>query len=193
MTAAPSASVARPIPGPSPAASTPAAQPAQTLAEPTSTDLPWSLARASWRVFLGSFIGVIFQFFWLLLANRWIATDTSALETASLDFGATAWLMAIIATVVIAIGENRVSQVRLPTGAAYRFVGNNRWAATAILGALTGLAIGLLVEAVIFGERFGLFDGAKGEIVYTAIAGFLIAEAIVGRRFRPKSEAASPA
>ena len=156
--------------------------------EPT-TDLPWSLGRAASRAAIGSVLGVLIELLWYLALpeNNWIVTSESYLSEAIKETGWMAVYFAIGAAIVVAIAEKLVPAVRVPYGAAYRFVDGNRWLASGILGAVAGLTVGLVVEAAVLGDEFGK-PGSGLELVVCAAFGFVIAEAIVGRRFRAEGE-----
>lgn len=150
--------------------------------EPT-TDGPLSLGGAS-RAALGSLLGASIQFAWYLaLPDHWWILTSDALGGDVSDFAKVAAAFAIAATIIVAIAEKVVRAARLPGGSAYRFTGGNRWLGPGILGAVTGLTIGLLVEVALLGDQFGK-AGLGWEVVPCAALGFVIAEAIVGRRSR---------
>ena len=139
----------------------------------------WNLGRAAVRAFIGSFLWVMFQFVWVISTVPGIQDDPDRLDFATTVFSQLAILIAIITTVVVAIVEQVVPALRVPSGSAYRIVGGNRWAAAGILGALSGLTIGLTVTAAYFGTA----DALGLDTIICAALGFIVAEAIVGRWF----------
>ena len=99
--------------------------------------------------------------------------------------------MAFIAIAIVTVAESQVPAVRLPDGDAYRIVGGNRFAAAAILGAIVGPdgRVRRLPSFVI-----KTTDVIGFEIPICFAVGFVIAEAIVGRRFggSPKADVKAP-
>jgi len=159
-----------------------------------SAVVPWSLGRAASRAALGSFLGVMIQFVLLLVANQDIRESSDAVSVAIGDFTGVTFFLVIVATVVVSIAENQVPAVRLPRGTAYQGVGGNRWLASGLVGAIVGLTVGMIVEiAMISGGNFGKYLGSGLEIVLCTALGFVVAEAIVGRRFRSDRDEQSAA
>jgi hypothetical protein len=128
------------------------------------------------------------RYVWFLAANSWILDSPSDLDVSTTTFGEMTGMILVYATVIIAIAEKLVTAVRLPDGAAYRFVGGNRWLAAAVLGAITGLTVGLGVEYYYLTNKFGDALGIGWEVPVCVAVGFVSAEAIVGRRFRSHRE-----
>jgi len=91
---------------------------------------------------------------------------TSASEIGQ-DLGYFLVFAAVVAGIVVAV-EKVVPALRIPGGAAYRPLRNNRW----IVPVVVSLPLGILLVV------------AARDIVYLVIvaAGFLVAEAIVDRR-----------
>ena len=141
--------------------------------------MPWSLGRAAARAAIGSFLWVVFQFFWTLSTTPALLEDPDALTFVSSVFTELAILISILTTIAVVIVEKLVPAMRLPGGSFYRAVGGNRWAAAAVLGVLAGLTIGVVIEVAYFStaEVIGL------DIPICAALGFLVAEAVVGRWF----------
>jgi uncharacterized membrane protein len=133
------------------------------------------------------------QFVLLLVANEEIRVESDKFSTASSDFTGVAFFLVIVATMVVSVAEHQIPAVRLPRGSAYQVVGGNRWLASGIVGAIVGLTLGLIVEGAVFGDRFGEPLGSGAEIVLCTALGFVVAEAIVGRRFRSDREERSAA
>ena len=123
---------------------------------------PWSARRAAGRAFLGVLIGLV------LSEIYYAATDyyTSASEIGQ-DLGYFLVFAAVVAGIVVAV-EKGVPALRIPGGAAYRLLGNNRW----IVPVVVSLPLGILLVI------------ATRDIVFPVLvaAGFLVAEAIVDRR-----------
>jgi hypothetical protein len=165
------ASVAR-NPAPEPAV-------ARTAAE-KSPGIPWSLRRAASRVAIGSFVGVMFEYGWFLGNNSSIFDSQSDLETAAQAYGEWAVYITIVATAIIAIAEQFVPSLRLAGGSAYGFAGGNRWVAAAALGVVSAVVINPVLSQV----RYGTLDGYGAQIAVCSAIGFVIAEALVGNRFR---------
>ena len=74
------------------------------------------------------------------------------------------------------VAESQVPRLRLPDGDVYQIVGGNRFAASAVLGAVVSVAIGLPVLALI--GRLYAYDI---NVALCFAVGYLLAEAIVGR------------
>jgi caspase domain-containing protein len=144
-----------------------------------SSGVPWNLGRAAARAFIGSFLWMMLQYLWVISTVPGILNDPDKLDFATTVFTELAVLIAIVTTVAVVIVEKLVPALRVPSGSAYGIVGGNRWAAAGILGALSGLTIGLTVEAAYFAtaEALGL------DTIVCAALGFIVAEAIVGRWF----------
>jgi hypothetical protein len=134
------------------------------------------------------------QFVLLLVANQDIRESSDAVSVAIGDFTGVTFFLVIVATVVVSIAESQVPAVRLPRGTAYQGVGGNRWLASGLVGAIIGLTVGMIVEiAMISGGNFGKYLGSGLEIVLCTALGFVVAEAIVGRRFRSDRDERSAA
>ncbi len=145
----------------------------------TTNTVQWSAGRAASRAAIGSFLWVLFQYFWVLSTNPSIVEDPDQLDFATTVFSELAVLIAIVTTVTVVIVERLVPAMRLPGGSISRAVGDNRWVAAAILGALYGLIIGFLIE----GAYFGSADALGLDIPICAAIAFVIGEAAVGKRF----------
>ena len=128
------------------------------------------------------------QCVWFLAMNSWILDSPSDLDVTTTTFGEIAGMILVYATVIIAIAEKLATAVRLPDGGAYRFVGGNHWLAAAVLGAVTGLTVGLAVEYSYLTNKFGDSLGIGWEVPVCVALGFVAAEAIVGRLFRTHHE-----
>jgi hypothetical protein len=165
-----------------------AAGAAGLVGEDASAEMPWSLGQASSHIAIGSLAGVMIQFVWLLAANQDIRESEGSLSVAIGGFIQVAFSLVFVATVVVTIVERQVPAVRLPRGRAYRVLRGNRWLASAIVGAIVGLAFGLIVERIVLGAYFGTFSGSGTEIVLCTSLGFVVAEALVGRRFGGRPE-----
>ncbi|HEV8698248.1 MAG TPA: hypothetical protein VGQ89_11190, partial [Candidatus Limnocylindrales bacterium] len=172
------------------AAPTPSVQPARTNtgsaqagADASADRAWWSLGRAAARAALGSFLGVLIQFIWLLVANQEFRDDSTNFSIASTYFTGVAFFLVIVAAVVVSVAERQIPAVRLPRGTAYQVVGGNRWLASGIVGAIVGLTVGLIVEGAVLGAWFGKWQASGPEVVLCTALGFVVAEAIVGRRF----------
>ena len=95
-------------------------------------------------------------------------------------------IAAIIVTAIVSVAERLVSAVRIPGGLVFRVVGGNRWIASGIVGGIVGLVADLIFD--------GLVEHVPGSGIVSFAAGFLIAEALVGRRLgRHGSAEARPA
>jgi len=156
--------------------------PAARIHPELSADASWSLRRAASRALIGSIAWSALQFVWLVTSYYVFHVD--------LTISGSAYLESIVAsvfytTVIVAIGEKVVPALRVPRGAAYRRVQGNRWHASAILGAGAGLTVGLAVQAT--------YGYLGFEVPFCAALGFVVAEAIVGRRFGGDREAPSVA
>jgi uncharacterized caspase-like protein len=144
-----------------------------------STGVPWNMGRAAARAFIGSFLWVMFQYFWVLTSVPGLIDDPVGIDVATTVFSQLAVTIAIAGTVAVVILEKLVPALRVPSGSAYRSVAGNRWVAAGLLGALVSLTIGLVVESAYFGSRRGFGVDA----IVCAALGFIVAEAIVGHRF----------
>jgi hypothetical protein len=180
-----------PMPAPLPAAASPGASaqdivgsgipaPTARIWSESSADMPWSIRRAASRAVIGSFVWVALQLVWLLVSYYWFHVD---LSISGQQFLESAVAIAFYTPLVITIAEKLVPALRVPVGAAYRRVGANRWLASAILGAGAGLTVGLVVQ--------GSYGYLGFELPFCAAIGFVIAEAVVGRRFRGNREGPS--
>jgi uncharacterized caspase-like protein len=141
----------------------------------------WSVRRSIARAAIATPIWLVIEDLMFLMSNTWIFDDASSGEShlggfAELVLITTFWAIVLVPTV-----EKFVAAVRVPGGSAYRFVGGNRFAAAALLGAAVGLTIGFAVQLV-------LFEVVTFETIIFAAVGFLVAEALVGRRFSGQGE-----
>jgi hypothetical protein len=169
-----------------------AAKVAETRAE-RPDDGSWSFGPAAGRAAIGSFLWVLLQYGMFLATNAWVIDSPPDLDAVSGVFGNLAFGLALAIGAVVGIAEKFVPALRLPNGAAYRFVGHNRWGAAALLGAVTGLTIGLGVEFAYLSSKYGGMLGLGPEIPFIAALGFVIAEAAVGRSSRSRREEPSRA
>jgi hypothetical protein len=150
---------------------------------------PWNIGRAAIRAGIGALVWLVLQFFWVIGSIPDLLVDSERFEFILRSFGELILMITIITAVTVALAEQLVPALRLPGGSAYRFVGGNRWAAAAILGAVVGLVIGFAVE----GAYFQSMNGLGLEIPLCASIGFLVAEALVGRGTRGRREEGSRA
>jgi uncharacterized caspase-like protein len=132
---------------------------------------PWSFARSFGRAGIGTAIGLLASY------GYYLSTDPFA----SFNFDQAVSMTIVIAGIAAAailVVEKLVGALRVPNGAAYRIVGHNRW----IVSAALGLVVGLIMMVGI----------APDELIYAAffVFGFVVAEAIVGRRPAPTKAAA---
>jgi outer membrane biosynthesis protein TonB len=146
-------------------------------------DTEWSMRRAAARAGIGSLLLVALQFGWFMSNNPAVWDSSSDLEFVTTLFIELAVAIAFWATVIVALVEKGKPSVRLPGGSAYAFLGGNRWAASALLGVVTGIAIALLIEYAYLNAQYGEMFGLGPEIPFCAAIGFVVAEAIVGRWF----------
>ncbi len=144
----------------------------------------WSLYRAAGRAAIGSVVMVLLQVGWLLAINASKVTEQVLGEVAPITLQLSL-LVAIPVTVIVALVERQVPAVRLPGGAAWRVVRGNRWLASAIVGAVAGLVVGLPVELAFVPK--GVYSPGLDVLVF-AVLGFVAAEAVVGRRIRPRPD-----
>ena len=123
----------------------------------------------------GSIAGIVFAFA-LWAASRVAGGDSldRLLLEHLVELGG--WVT-FISVAIVTVAESQAPRLRLPDGYVYQIVGGNQFAASAVLGAVVSLAIGLPV--------FTLIGGLPWEvtIVLCFAIGFVIAEAAVGRRF----------
>jgi uncharacterized caspase-like protein len=132
----------------------------------------WTAVRAFGRGALGTAIGLLLSYFYYVGTNEFASTS---------NFGSALGAVAVIAAVVggiIAAIEKIAPPLRVPDGAAYRIVGNNRWVLAVVLGAILG-TIWVAARNGYTPEDFILF-----------VIGYLVAEAVVGRK-RSSAPAAS--
>ena len=137
------------------------------------------MGRAAARAFIGSFLWVAFQYFWVITSVEGLIDDPVRLDFATTVFSQLAVTIAIVATIAVVTLEKLVPAARIPNGNAYRSVAGNRWVAAGLMGALVSVTIGLVVETGYFGtaRSFGV------DAIVCAALGFIAAEALVGHRF----------
>ena len=148
----------------------PTARPA-TRAE----SVPWSVGRAAVRTAFGSIVGIVSALTWyaveLALHGSPVTPESFFRELIGMGGAIT-----FISVSIVTVAESQVPRLRLPDGDAYRIVGGNRFAAAALLGVVVALTVALF-EYTISSKTFGF------NVVLTFAVGFVIAEAVVGRRF----------
>ena len=132
---------------------------------------------------------MLLQYAWYLAANPNALNDSQLMDNLTNIFSEIAVLTAFWATIAVAVAENFLPAIHLPGGAAYRLVGGNRWVASALLGAVVGVTVGLIVQILYLTSRFGSTGDFGPDIVICPAIGFVVAELIVGRRFGGKREA----
>ena len=99
--------------------------------------------------------------------------------------------IAIVAGFSVALTESRFPAFRVPRGRAYRLVGNNRWAASALQGAIAGATV-VFIAMNLYQIPFGYTDGFTIELLvelamFSAIT-FVIAEALLDLRSSRRHE-----
>jgi hypothetical protein len=145
------------------------------------------LGRTAARAALGSLVGLVMS--WVWLANATTYFDGSSPDDVLNEVALT--LLAV--TTAVALVEGRWPALRIPGGRTYRFVGGNRWVASAIEGSIVGGLVGWLT-AVAFWLQQSDDKAVKPELfllyaVSTGL-GFVIAEAVI-HAFRPAGAAPS--
>jgi uncharacterized caspase-like protein len=178
----------RPTQAPVAAAADKAAESAEAADAP-----PWDIRRAAGRAAIGSFLGVLIQFAWYTTDNDKNLEDPAVVNGLATVFGDMSVVIVIAAIVVVAIAERLWPAIRVPGGGAYGAVGGNRWIAAAVLGAVTGLIAIMPVEYLYITVKPVHIDPLRWEVPFCAAIGFVVAEAIVGRRFRGHREGPAPA
>ena len=156
-----------------------------------SSVVPTGLARAASRAALGGVITVAMEFAKLMSTGYW---GSNPAQGAAGEFAGAAALMAIAMMAAVTVAERFVPAVRVPAGSLYRTVGGNRWAATAIQGAMAGATVGFLVAGLLihaWTDGTVLFNAAIRLALFTA-ASFVIAEAVLDRLFRPGPDVPTP-
>jgi uncharacterized caspase-like protein len=175
-----------PAPADNPAA---LATPAHLAASHPTTTVPWSLGRAASRAAIGSIAGVVFAFAWYAVQQSNQGYPVNAEDYVPLLIRLGGWIV-LITVAIVTLAESQVPALRLPDGDIYRIVGGNRFAAAAVLGVVVALTVALFEYWI--SERLDHL-GFQGVLLFAA--GFVIAEAVVGRRFRgnPKTDASAAA
>ena len=161
------------------------------VAASAAVDMPSGLPRAASRAALGGVITVAMEFAKLLSTGYW---GSNPAQGAAGEFAGAAVLMAIAMLAAVTVAERFVPAVRVPAGSLYRTVGGNRWAATAIQGALAGATVGFLVAGLLihaWTDGTVLINAAIRLALFTA-ASFVIAEAVLDRLFRPGPDMPTP-
>jgi hypothetical protein len=177
---------ARPVPGMAGEANTGIA-PAASIREPDTTpadlaereakDIWPGLPRTAGRAALGGVLTITFADAWIL-ATHLDSLNDAINQVAGLFISLVA-LTALAMVAAVMLAEGLWPAIRVPGGRAYRPVGGNRWAATAVQGAVTGATVGLAVVAVVDGDLFTLETALV--LAVAAASGFMIAEALLGR------------
>jgi uncharacterized caspase-like protein len=155
-----------------------------------ATQPPFSLGRALGRAALGAFIATFLQLFYFAGTNADVLQDTSIFDQYTTWFASVMLYFIVGATVLAGILEGAAPALRVPSGSAWTFVGQNRWLVAAIVGALMGLTVGVIAETLVLGTDFAGKAGTGLEIVVFASVGWLLAEVVVGRRAAPRTAAA---
>jgi CHAT domain len=135
------------------------------------------LARGAGRGFLGGFLTLLLAGPILLLQT---VDDPDTTEKA-LRFAGNSWLVALLVAAVVAAAEYAIAPLRTPGGRLYR----------AIVSAAEGAVVSAIVMPLIVGV-FG-FDyfldpwtlGAPALVFGVGAIGFVVADTLVGSRFRP--------
>jgi uncharacterized caspase-like protein len=161
----------------------PVPAPAAQARGESSGGVEWSPPRAGGRAAIGSFLGMLLQYAWFLAENPKDLEDPAVTEYLATLFSEMSVVVVIAVTITVAIAEKLWPAVRVPGGAAYRAVGGNRWVAAGILGAVAGLTVGLAAEYLYLTMKQETTSGLGWQAPICAAIGFVIAEAIVGRRF----------
>ena len=133
------------------------------------------------------------QFFVLLLMNPSVNNDSVLLAQLDDVFSATAIPFTLLSGLLALGAEGLVKPLRLPDGSAYRLVGNNRWVAAGITGAVMGLLIGVLAEENAIYNTFHTLDSTALQIVFYAAIAWILAEVPFGRRRTAAGPAGSAA
>jgi uncharacterized caspase-like protein len=148
------------------------------ISKADASSVPWSLGRAAARAAIGSIVATVLLFIWFngsrLQSGNEVDFEARLPELVQLA----AWV-AFTATAVVTLAESQLPAVRLAGGDVYQIVGGNRFPAAAILGAVIGLTVGFAVYFVFFQTT----DVFALDIPICFAAGFVLAEAAVGRRF----------
>jgi hypothetical protein len=166
----------------SPPAPAPDGTPSTVSSAPATADsIPWSLGRVAARTAIGSIIGTVIAY--SVFGIRSLAAGDNFDPSYLTELIGTAGWITFISAAIVTIAESQMPRLRLPDGDVYRIVGGNRYAAAAILGAVVALTVGLF-EYFISDDmnRFGI------EVALWFAIGFVLAEALVGRRFIGRPE-----
>jgi uncharacterized caspase-like protein len=160
-----------------------AESPSAAITKADASSVPWSLGRAASRAAIGVILGAVLGLVWYVVGRVNSNSDIDFDYLLKQSVQLTSW-MAFILTGIVAVGESQVPALRLPSGDAYQIVGGNRFAAAAVLGFILGLTVGFVVYVIFFGNPYDF-----GIQIPTCIAvGFVVAEAIVGRRFVTRND-----
>jgi hypothetical protein len=166
------------------------------VASRRGSDAAFSLRRAVARAALGSLVGlaVIWAFVWIVFPSEF---EGDTFEDNFDIFVREAGLTVFTITLFVAFAEGGWRSLRVPGGGAYRFVGGNRWAATATEGLVLGGSVGWLTTVALY-SAYGPVDPQLNvgtvllHAAFTAL-GFVIAEAVLpGFRRQPTAEDVEP-
>jgi len=137
--------------------------------------LPWSLGRTAARTAIGSIVGSVAAFALNAVVQALRGSPVEAGDYVQLLI-AVGGAITFVSVAIVTVAESQVPRLRLPDGDVYQIVGGNRFAASAVLGAIVSVVIGLPVL------KLNHLDYNPGVALISAV-GFVIAEALVGRRF----------
>jgi len=162
------------------------ATPAHVAASRATTAGSWSVGRAAVRTALGSTVGILAAFLWYAVGE---AMNNSPVDPESYlrELIGMGGAITFIAVSIVTVAEAQAPRLRLPDGDAYRIVGGNRFAAAAVLGVVVALTVALF-EYLISDKSYRF----KFDVVICFAAGFVLAEAVVGRRFGGTSKSDTP-
>ena len=159
-------------------------------AAPAVWDIPPGMIRVASRASLGGALTAAFGDAWYLFRN--IDGLESAWHTVTDELLGSMLIMAVAMLAAVTLAERRWPAFRVPDGDLYRSVGERRWAAAAIQGAVAGLTVGFLVANVL--NEFRLLDLETILVVTISGAlGFAIAEASLERLSRRRASKSNPA
>ncbi len=158
---------------------------------PAPTDgstVPWSLGRTAARTATGSIVGVVaaYAVSATVQSINGSPPDPEDYFASLISVGAA---ITFVSVAIVTVAESQVPRLRLPVGAAYRIVANDRFTSSAVLGAVVSVVVGLPVLAL--NNRLWAYDI---NVALCFAVGFVLAEAIVGHRFAgsAKSDVQTP-
>ena len=164
--------------------------------QPKATEPLWKvppgLIRGAGRAAVGGVLTAVFGVAWRVLSLIGPKSLEDALRDVSDQVFGYVAVMAVAMVAAVTLAEYRWPSVRVPDGGAYQVVGDRRWAAAAIQGAVAGATVGFLVANAFNGFYYATLDVLVVSTVSGAL-GFAIAEALVERVARRRAGDSAPA